>query len=253
VTQKPAGGTKAPRASTVTLGVSKGGAKVTVPNVVGQTEAAAVTAIHAQGLDATVTLVPSAKPRQTVVAQNPTAGTKVDQGSAVRLNVSKGRAATTTVTTTQTTTTRTTTTSPTTTAAAGTVSVPSLIGLGLASALGALERANLRASLKYLPSQKPAGQVIGQSPAAGRRVPPLTRVQVNAAEGPNPGNPAQVPDVTGEDQQTATTDLQNAGYKVIVVQRHGAGGQSGSVVEQQPAAGTTVTTGDYVAIYVARP
>jgi beta-lactam-binding protein with PASTA domain len=252
VTQKPAAGASARPDATVTLGVSKGGAKVTVPNVVGQTEAAAVTAIHGQGLDATVALVSSSKPRQTVVAQSPAAGAKVDQGTAVRINVSKGQAATTTVTTTRTTTT-TTTGATTTTAAPGTVAVPSLVGQKLASALGALERVNLRASLKYLSSQKPVGTVIGQSPAAGRKVPPLTRVQVNAAEGPNPGNPAQVPSVTGEDQQTATSDLQSAGFQVVVVQRRTSSAQSGSVVEQQPASGTTLATGDFVAIYVAHP
>ena len=133
------------------------------------------------------------------------------------------------------------------------MTVPSLVGQRLGSALGALERANLRASLKYLPSSKPVGQVIGQNPAAGKKVPRLTRVQVNAAEGPNPGNPTPVPDVTGEDQQAATNDLQSAGFQVIAIQRHRAGGQSGSVVEEQPSAGTTLASGDFVAIYVARP
>ena len=176
----------------------------------------------------------------------------------MRLNVSKGAPAATTTTTATTTTSATTTTARTTTTRATTtsassVTVPSLVGQRLASALGALERANLRASLKYLPSSKPVGQVIGQNPAAGKKVPPLTRVQVNAAEGTNPGNPTQVPSVTGENEQTATSDLQSAGLQVVTIQRHGAGGQSGSVVEQQPAAGTTLASGDFVAIYVSRP
>ena len=209
--------------------------------------------INGAGLDANVAQVASSKPKGTVVAQSPAAGTKVDQGTAVRLNVSKGAPAATTTTTTATTTTARTTTTRATSTSASSVTVPSLVGQRLASALGALERANLRASLKYLPSSKPVGQVIGQNPAAGKKVPPLTRVQVNAAEGTNPGNPTQVPSVTGENEQTATSDLQSAGFQVVTIQRHGAGGQSGSVVEQQPAAGTTLASGDFVAIYLSRP
>ena len=48
------------------------------------------------------------------------------------------------------------------------------------------------------------------------------------------------------------SDLESAGFKVVVIRRTGSGGQSGTVVEQQPAAGTTVPTDEYVAIYVAQ-
>ena len=90
----------------------------------------------------------------------------------------------------------------------------------------------------------------GQNPAAATQVPPRTRVQLNVAEGPNPGNPAQVPDVTGEDQATARSDLENAGFQVVIVHTTRGTGPSGNVIEQQPSAGTTISTGDYVAIYV---
>jgi serine/threonine-protein kinase len=151
------------------------------------------------------------------------------------------------VTTTQ----RTTTTSPTTTQAAGTVGVPAIVGKGLATALQQLESAGLRATVKYVTSQAPAGQVRGQNPAPGTKVPPRTPVQVNVSEGPNPGNPTAVPDVTGQDEASARSALQDAGFKVVTIQRTG-GGQSGTVVEQQPTAGTSVSTDEYVAIYVAR-
>jgi serine/threonine-protein kinase len=189
----------------------------------------------------------------------------VPKGAAVQLKVSKGAPATTAAATTAaaTTTQRSTTPPPppattqqtttrqTTTQAAGVV-VPSLVGKAIATALGALERGGLRATVKYQSSQAPLGQVRGQNPAAGTRVPRGTRVQVNVSEGPNPGNPTQLADETGQDEQTARSDLENAGFKVVVIQRSGTGQSTGTVVEQQPAGGTTLATGDYVALYVAR-
>ena len=59
-----------------------------------------VAALTEAGLKADVVQVPSSEKVGTIVAQNPVAGTSVDPGSTVRLNVSKGRTETTTVTTT---------------------------------------------------------------------------------------------------------------------------------------------------------
>jgi beta-lactam-binding protein with PASTA domain len=267
VAQKPAAGAKAPQGSAVTLKVSKGGGKVTVPAVVGETTAQASSDLHAAGLTPATTSVASAQPRGTVISQTPTGGARVTKGATVQLKVSKGAPATTAVTTTAATTTAATTTQRATTppppatttvqqtttrAQATGIAVPSLVGKGIASALGALERAGLRATVKYQTSQAPVGQVRGQNPAAGARVPRGSRVQVNVSEGPNPGNPIQVPDETGQDQQTATSDLQSAGFKVVAIQRSGTGQSTGTVVEEQPSAGTTIATGDYVALYVAR-
>jgi serine/threonine-protein kinase len=252
VSQKPAGGSRAPRQSAVALTVSKGGVRVAVPALVGQQEADALAALQTAGLQPTVVRVPSSQPSGIVIAQSPAAGQKVDRGASVRLNVARqarpAQAGTTTATTT---------TAPATTAAppppaSGTVAVPSLAGKGLADALGSLERAGLRATLEYLPSQKPVGTVVGQNPAAGKRVPRGTRVQVNAAEGTNPGNPTQVPGVTGQDQAAAETALEDAGFRVVVIDRTTGGGAGGRVVEQQPGAGTTLAAGDIVAIYVRR-
>lgn len=256
VSQRPASG-RAPRGSTVTINVSRGSATVAVPSVVGQPRADATSAVTSAGLTPRIAIVPSTRPKGTVVAQSPAGGTKAAKGATVRLNVSNGRApattgttttvaTTTTVGTTATTTTRATTTS----AATGSVAVPSLVNQRLANALGSLERVGLRSSVKYQSSQRPVGTVLAQSPAAGASVPRGTRVQLNVSEGPNPGNPTPVPDVRGQDQASATSALQDAGFRVIVVQRTTGAGQSGTVVEQQPAAGTSIPTDTFVAIYV---
>jgi serine/threonine-protein kinase len=129
------------------------------------------------------------------------------------------------------------------------IAVPRLVGQDLAAALFALERTGLLANVVYESSQQPVGQVIGQNPAAGKSAARQLRVQLNLAEGPSPGNPVQLPDVAGEDAATARADLESAGFRVVVVQTKRTG-TTGSVLEQQPAAGTPLSTGDIVAIYV---
>jgi len=75
--------------------VSSGAAAVTVPNVVGLTQAAAQTAITGAGLTVgTVTTASSATvPAGSVISQNPAAGASAAPGSAVALVVSSGAAA----------------------------------------------------------------------------------------------------------------------------------------------------------------
>jgi eukaryotic-like serine/threonine-protein kinase len=93
VAQNPAAGSKAGKGSTVRINVSKGTATVVVPDVVGMTLGEAETQIAKAGLKPVVQLrVPSAQPPGTVVAQNPPGG-QAKRGSAVRLNVSTGSAA----------------------------------------------------------------------------------------------------------------------------------------------------------------
>jgi serine/threonine-protein kinase len=256
IAQNPAASSKVKAGTRVTVTVSRGVGTVTVPAVEGESVSAATQELHAAGFTVQTANVTSDVPKGLVVRQTPRGGSAAKKGSAVRLAVSRGAPSTTpattaTATTTQQqTTTQQATTPPATTTTASGTGVPALTNKGLATALQQLEAAGLRATVKYQSSQEPLGRVIGQNPAAATKVAPRARVQLNVSEGPNPGNPTQVPDVTGEDEDTARSDLETAGFKVIVVQRTG-GGTSGNVVEQQPAAGTSIASGDFVAIYVA--
>ena len=74
---------------------STGGSSVSIPNVVGQTQAAAQSAITGAGLTVgTVTSQSSPSvPNGSVISQTPTAGSSVPSGSAVNLVVSTGPAA----------------------------------------------------------------------------------------------------------------------------------------------------------------
>jgi hypothetical protein len=94
ISESPAAGTNVPTGSAVNLVVSTGPAQVAVPNVVGQTQAAATAAITSAGLVVgTVTQQSSnVVASGDVISESPAAGTSVASGSAVNLVASSGSA-----------------------------------------------------------------------------------------------------------------------------------------------------------------
>ena len=92
ISESPAAATLVNPGSSVNLVVSSGPAQVSVPNVVGNTQAAAGTAITGAGLVVgTVTMQSSGTVASgKVVSESPSAGTSVNVGSAVNLVVSTG-------------------------------------------------------------------------------------------------------------------------------------------------------------------
>jgi beta-lactam-binding protein with PASTA domain len=240
--QAPAGGVTASRGTTVKLNVSSGVKPVLVPRLIGQTQGAAVSTLTRLGLKATLRNVPSAQPAGLVVAQNPPAGKEVDKGSSVTVNVSSG--------TSPGTTTVATTTVATTTAAR--VAVPTVRGLAVTTGLRRLNTRQFRPVVRYVASTQPAGRIVSQAPASGT-APGGSRVRVNVSTGPNPAVSTAVPDVVGEDQASAATALREAGFRVLVLNRPTTDqAQNGLVVEQQPAAGSSIPRGSYVAIFIGR-
>jgi len=235
----PAAATRVAKGSTVALRVSKG--QATVPDVTGQDAASARAALRAAGLVPAEFPVPSPETKGTVTGQNPTAGKKVSRGSKVRINVSTGAGGSG----------GTTTQSTTTTAAPQQVQVPNVVGLQQNVAQRRLNRAGLGVRVQYIASQKPSGRVVDQGPVAGTSVKKGSRVQITVSIGPN-GSATQVPDVVGQDQQTATTTLQDAGFQVQVINVPASDpSQSGNVVDEQPAGGSRAPQGSIVTIYVA--
>jgi len=92
ISEDPAAGASVASGSAVNLTVSSGPAQVAVPDVVGQTQAAASTAITGAGLAVgTVTMTTSTSvPSGNVISEDPAAGTMVAPASAVNLTVSSG-------------------------------------------------------------------------------------------------------------------------------------------------------------------
>ena len=221
ISQSPVAGTQVLPGAAVSLVVSRGG--VAVPDVTGQTQTAATTAITGAGLAlGTVTQEYSLTvPAGSVISQSPTAGTQVLPGAAVSLVVSRGGVAV-----------------PDVTGQTQTAATTAITGAGLA--LGTVTQ---EYSLTV-----PAGSVISQSPTAGTQVLPGAAVSLVVSRGG-----VAVPDVTGQTQTAATTAITGAGLALgTVTQEYSLTVPAGSVISQSPTAGTQVLPGAAVSLVVSR-
>jgi serine/threonine-protein kinase len=242
VKQTPPAGAVAKKGATVLLAVSKGPQRVAVPAVVGQKRTDATAALKKAGFVPAVFSVPSTGPQGVVVAQNPQPGAKAPKGSRVRLNVSQGAPGTTA-----------TVTSSTTTTPPANVTVPNVVGKKQLAAQRRLRAASLGVRSVYVASTQPSGTVVAQRPAAGSTAKRGSRVRINVSTGPNPRPLKTVPDVTGEDEATATADLQAAGFQVQSFDEPTTDpNQDRVVIDEDPAGGMKAPAGSQVAIYVGR-
>ena len=217
ISQNPVAGTNVSPGSTVNLVVSLG---VAVPNVVGSPQANAQSAITTAGLTVgTVTTANSATvPAGRVMNQNPAAGTNVAPGSAVALVVSLG------------------------------ARVPDVVGLTQGNAQSAITTAGLTVGTVTTANSAtvPAGRVMNQNPAAGTNVAPGSAVALVVSLG------ARVPDVVGLTQGNAQTVITTAGLTVkTVTSVNSATVAIGTVISQNPAAGSNVAPGSGVALVVS--
>src|SRR5438067_1945092 len=205
---------------------------VPVPNVVGQTQAAATSAITSAGLTAgTVTQQSSTTVASgNVISESPAAGTSVASGSAVNLVVSSGAPA------------------------PAQVAVPNVVGQTEAAATSAISAAALTvgAVTQQSSTTVASGNVISESPAAGTSVASGAAVSLVVSSGaPAPGQVA-VPNVVGQTQAAATSAISGAGFTVgAVAQESSTTVASGSVISQNPAAGADSASGSAVDLVVS--
>ena len=87
-----------------------------------------------------------------------------------------------------------------------------------------------------------------QDPAGGTVVPPDSQVTLVVSAGT--GNVA-VPDVVGQDQASAASELQEAGFTVSATQQSSSSVPQGDVISQDPAAGSSAARGSTVDITVS--
>ena len=254
VAQSPAAAAKVARGATVTLKVSKGQKPVAVPDVTGQQVAAALATLGAQGLRANVVRVPSSGPAGQVLAQHPKAGATAPPGSSVRLNVAAGSSSG-----------GTTSTSPASPPppAAVAVTVPDVRGEKVNDARKRLRETGLVLEIRKVPSSLPKNSVVAQSPRPETAARQGDHVLVTVSRGPAKGKKdagalpgaaaASVPDVTGEDEATATQDLEAAGFDVRAVDQETTDeSEDGLVVGQDPSPGREAPAGSRATIYVGR-
>ena len=221
--QDPPPGNRTDRGNLVTITVSTGPRKLDVPNVVGQSRDEAVSRLTADGLKPNVVEVNSLRPVGTVLATAPQPGTEVIEGTAVRVNVSKGPRP---------------------------IAVPSVIGMPFESAESTLQGAGFAVASDEVESDEPAGVVVGQDPEAGSQQAKGSVITLQVSSGPQT---SQVPDVSSLTESDATAQLQASGFEVQVVEEIVDDSDlDGKVLSQDPEGGTEAEQGTTVVIVVGR-
>ncbi|MEU8261273.1 Stk1 family PASTA domain-containing Ser/Thr kinase [Micromonospora sp. NPDC048999] len=157
--QDPAAAARIVKGGTITLTLSLGPEQLPVPDVVGkefelaQTELTDAKLVVAKGPNKYDDELPAG----VVLSTNPKVGTMVKPGTKVTVTLSKGRAP---------------------------VSVPNLVGKNLDEARGILGQLELTLVESYKDSDKPQGEIIGQSPADGAGVEKGAQVRLEISKGP---------------------------------------------------------------------
>jgi len=219
-----------------------------MPNVVGMQQQQAEQRVRAAGLEPNVEGEPSDRPENTVISQDPGAGTRLDEGEEVVLGVSRG-GGTTTVTETETVVTDTGETET----QASPMAMPDVGGQPYKDAMQTLVDAGFRVNSYPVPSEDTQGTVVAQNPAPATQVAPDDIVRINVAIGPEPRGTTPVPDVTGPEIGDAL--LQCADAKVTCLIKYTSAPEQdniGEAVDQDPTAGTSVPTLDQVTLFVGR-
>ena len=199
------------------------GGKISVPTVTGLTKAAAQTKIANAKLESTVMNQPSATvPRGKVISTSPPGGQLVAANSSVKLYVSSGPAKKT---------------------------VPDVVGQKEVPAETTLENAgfNVPTPTTDPNSSKPQGTVLSQSPRGNSLARQGTKVTLVVSGGGVP-----VPDVIGQQLQTAEGNLTAADLGYRIVYEPAGPNTPGTVVLQSPAPARTVPEGTQITLTVAQ-
>ncbi|UUN26415.1 Stk1 family PASTA domain-containing Ser/Thr kinase [Streptomyces sp. FIT100] len=197
-----------------------------VPAVLGQTEAVATKRLTDAGLEVEQTTkgFSDVYDRGTVMDVDPDPGKRIRDNGSVTLVISRGPEI---------------------------VRVPKLAGLSLTEARAALRNAGLAPGVitKEFSEDVPRGTVTGSDPAAGtdRRADSAVALVVSK------GAPVDVPDVSGESVEDATSTLEEAGLKVAVTPGRVHSPQAaGTVATQSPAEGGQAAEGDTVTLTLSK-
>jgi eukaryotic-like serine/threonine-protein kinase len=221
--QDPDAGQRQDKGNFVSIWVSTGAPKTTVPNVKGLSRDEAVSRLASANLQADVHEVPSSEQPDVVLAQDPKPGEKVKQNTTVRINVSSGPKP---------------------------VSVPNVVGQAYDSAASLLQGQGFAVAKRLVDSNQPAGVVVDSDPKPGSSVAPGSSITLLVSKGPKE---QQVPSVENLDVDTAKGILQDSGFKwKIVYQDTTDGSLDGVVITQDPAAATKAPPGTVVTLTVGR-
>jgi eukaryotic-like serine/threonine-protein kinase len=195
---------------------------VSVPYVVALQEANARNTLTDHNLKVKVRHLANPDVEQGLVFdQNPNAGTGVEKGSVVVIDVSTGKPQ---------------------------VTIPNVVGQNQTDAVEELTRANLDARVVEVSSNQKQGTVTAQSPKAGVVVVAGTQVRINVSSGPKQ---ISVPAVISLPFEQASAELERAGFKVSKNDVDSDQAQ-GIVTDQDPKGGTSAAQGSTVTLSVSK-
>ena len=203
--------------------VSSGPTKVSVPSVVGESEANATATLANHGLKYTIGRQTSNESSGTVLSENPSAGTTVSKGSSVALVISAG---------------------------AQNVSVPNVVGQTIASAESTLLAAGFHVSTNYVNNPAQVGTVISESPGASTQAPKDSTVTLDVSNGPSQ---ISVPDVVGQPIAQAANTLGSHNLTLgNVTYQPSPTIANGDVISTNPTAGSNVAPNTSVDVVVSQ-
>jgi serine/threonine-protein kinase len=214
-------------AALVAIGLllASSGGKVTVPSVLGQTEAVALVRLRDADLNPVAATTASATVASgLVVSETPSGGSEVGKGTRVSILVSAGP---------------------------GSVALPAVEGLTAAQAVSKLRGAGFKPTTQGQSSAKVAqGRVVSTDPSAGIVVQVGSPVTVFVSSGPAE---VHVPDVTGQPQKAAEAALTAAGLEVgAITPQVSASQAAGTVLSQSPVAPSALPAGGKVNLVVSQ-
>jgi serine/threonine-protein kinase len=196
----------------------------TVPNVVGKRSDNAAQILQSAGFEVDVVPIQSdAVAENRVAGQRPEPGAEADEGSVVTITVSSGP---------------------------GEAPVPIVRGLSVDEATDALRQAGFKADeRREFSDTVRADRVIETSPSEGSTARKGTTVTLVVSRGKEK---VAVPDVVRRQRSEAERTLQDAGLQASVSEEESEDAEPGTVLRQDPAAGTQLAKGKTVALVVAK-
>lgn len=216
----------------VVLGVGAGvwyinsGQFTQVPQLLSKTQPQAKARLEAAGLHVKRVRLEYSDtvPRGTVIDTDPKPGARIRDNDAVTLVISRGPEI---------------------------VKVPDLRGVPLGTARERLKAAGLEPGMvsRDFSDGVDRGSVIATAPGAGTERHAGSAIALTVSK----GSPVDVPDVTGEDLDTARQDLRDAGLKVTVdPQQVNSEYDKGQVARQTPAGAASAARGDTVTLTLSK-
>ena len=194
--------------------------QVRVPAVIEESLSAARAELENRGFEVVATPTPACAPVNTVTEQNPAAGTETDEGSRVTLVYSSGFE----------------------------VRVPPTRGQPEAEATRRLRDEELLVESRRRSSRViDRGLAIGTEPPAGTSVDCQSTVTLVVSEGPNL---VTLPDVVGQQEETARAELERLGF-LVDVDPENSDEPERTVIGQDPGGGSRLPRGDRITLIVS--